>query len=164
MYLKRTPEGLIYVTQTLITDHDVNPSLLKDMDYKRLIFLNKFSNDYSDFEVFTSFKSKHKKISVRKYDGKVADIVYDVESKGNNLMHVKASNMNQVVAKWFKENNIIYALAIDSLDELMFGKIRQNLLLLRKYDVPVILSVFSSKKFFSWFEAMNLLRSIITLK
>lgn len=170
MYIKKTPEGLFYVTKTLITSDFFPSVILSDMDYERIIFMSSDKekiSQYSNFKIFSTSKIKGiETVSVKRFSGNIkADVLFDLESQSKDLMHVRNSSMNQVVAKWFKENNIIYGISMSSLkSSSIYGKVRQNLLLVRKYEVPVMVSLFDiSGPIFSWYEAMNLLRTIISL-
>ncbi|MEM4500391.1 MAG: hypothetical protein QXD62_03545 [Candidatus Woesearchaeota archaeon] len=177
-FLKKTPEGLIYVSKTLITEHIFDPELLEFYDYTRIIMLDKekyekLKNDsnYQKFSIFFGSEKltegKIKVLSLKNFPMakciEKGHIVYDLElSDDSDSLHVRRSNFNQVYAKQFQERNIILGISFDNLflNDLIIGRIKQNLIIARQYKIPVLLSLFHTKHIFGWYEAMQFLRSL----
>ncbi len=80
-------------------------------------------------------------------------ILYGFEMQDRkDFMHHRNSGMNHIVAKQMKEKNIMYGFPISVLlhaspDEqaTLLGRLRQNMTVLQKYKVEIMLGAFSSE-------------------
>lgn len=75
-----------------------------------------------------------------------------VEKKDS--LHYRRSGMDQVLAKIMAENNIAYAFSFSDLlntpnymQSIVLGRMRQNLLLAKKYSVKVIIASFATEPY-----------------
>lgn len=80
-------------------------------------------------------------------------ILYGFELQDRkDFMHHRNSGMNHIVAKQMKEKNIVYGFPLSiflhaSLDEqaTLLGRLQQNIAVLQKYKVEILIGAFSSE-------------------
>jgi hypothetical protein len=79
-------------------------------------------------------------------------ILYGFElQERKDFMHHRNSGMNHIAAKQMKEKNIVYGFPVSVLlhaspddQATMLGRLRQNITILQKYKVEVMIGAFSS--------------------
>ncbi len=190
--LKKTPEGLIYVPKVIITKNikfAKNIKLLRFYDYEKIVLIFDSKEEYEKEKetirelkknlkeqkivLYVSIKNTKKKdVAIFDFNNKEnlmkvikkAHLIYNLEvNSKKDKLNVPYSNFNQVYAKEFAIRNIILGISIKSISDVkLIPRIRQNLKLARKYKIPVILSSFDENIIFGWYEAMQMLRVIIS--
>lgn len=82
---------------------------------------------------------------------KKVDILYNLEENSRkDFIHHRSSGLNQVLCKLAHENKIIVAFSLNKIIEssgknraILLGRIKQNIMLCRKYKVPTIIASFA---------------------
>lgn len=83
------------------------------------------------------------------------DLIYDLEtSPRQDFLHHRNSGLNQVLCRLLQQKKIAYAIAFSTLLRatspkryILLGRIMQNILLCRKYKVPMVLASFAQTPF-----------------
>ncbi|MGM5485469.1 MAG: hypothetical protein ACQEP1_06385 [Nanobdellota archaeon] len=83
--------------------------------------------------------------------GRDVDVVYGLEGSDKpDFVHHRNSGMNQVLAKIFSDKDIMvgfsFSLVLNSRKpDVILGRMRQNVMLCRKYDVKMVFGNFASE-------------------
>lgn len=89
------------------------------------------------------------------FDNKRVDIIYNPEqSRNKDFMHQRASGFNQIFAKLAAQNRICIGFSLDMLLNnkgaslaRIFGRIKQNIVLCRKYKPKMVLASFAGSPY-----------------
>jgi hypothetical protein len=79
-----------------------------------------------------------------------ADIVFGLElSSRQDYMHQRNSGLNHILAKQLKEKDIVVCFSLNSVfeNEVVLGRMKQNVKLCRKYKVKMIYASLASDEF-----------------
>ncbi len=171
-YLKDVELLSFYEYEKIVLMFDSDDEYKKN---KELILESKRALSKKNIQLLISIKNTKKKdISVYDFENKNekemikiiknAHLIYNLEvNDKRDKLNVPFSNFNQVYAKEFAMRNIILGISIKSISEpRLIPRIRQNLKLARKYKIPTILSSFDENMIFGWYEAMQMLRVIVS--
>ncbi len=81
--------------------------------------------------------------------GKNVDIVYGYEENSRkDFIHHRNSGINQIIAKILFEKKIAFGFSFAAVlkNSMVIGRMKQNVILCRKYNVEMILASFALKK------------------
>ena len=95
-------------------------------------------------------KSHDEEISRASFENKNVDIFIPESSNDKDFIHFRKSELNQVLCKLAKKNNIAIGFGFSYLvnsekREILLGRMMQNVFLCRKYKLKIVLGSFANK-------------------
>lgn len=147
------------------------------LGYKNICFLYPYGTKIkelkkNDINVFSGFVAKPSEIQKAKnksditivkssekdryiFEKSKPDIVFDLEAKGKkDFIHHRNSGLNQILCNIAKKNKVIVAFSLKSLLDTksmlraqIIGRIKQNIMLCRKYKLKTVIASFATKPY-----------------
>ncbi len=128
--------------------------MAEKLGYSELVFVSDSPKNIKS-KIKISFTKSVFKSNILKdrnlIESKKASLIYEFEQdKMKDKSHFRSSGMNHVLANLMKEKKVSYGISFSQIlnaskevKALLIGRIVQNILLCRKYKVPVVVASFA---------------------
>lgn len=129
--------------------------MAEKLGYSELVFISNSKKEIKSSKVKISFEKNIFKSDLNKdrslIEGKKASIIYELEQDSKkDKTHYRNSGLNHVLAELMNKKKVSYGLSFNQVlvaskeqRARLFGRIIQNLILCRKYKVPVVVASFA---------------------